>query len=959
MHRFVRVRPVDRFRISTGCLTGGINQPTLAVVSRPRGFLRLTASLALVAGSLTAAAASWSATAGAATPTQPSAETARSLYMNNWLDTVGLWMAPQLAQTDSNTTYGPRLAELHYSPTGASSSSSVNQINDYTGFFRDETHGVKYDQVHNFGSATGYLDSGGILRSDYGPYSGNATSVAIGRDYTFVPNQHFVVVTYRLTNSGTSSVDMNILDSVHVNNTGAGSGKTVTATWDATRNAAVIDMSNSGQYQMMLGSFGAPTSHQVGDDTVSNTASATVAPWFAFDANGVLPNNNSVTGANVDAAVSQRVTVPAGQTVSTSFYLAIADTQANALAAADTARAQTGSYWQNSTTTAYTNWLNAGKRVTSAFTDSGLSTAYDRALIAIKQTQSPTLGTIPATTNPIGYGYKVWVRDSAVDAQALDMAGHYAEADKYWRWLAGIQYANGSFGTTYDNWTGGHVNFVEPEHDGIGVFLVGVYRHWKLTGDNAFRDALWPQVLAAANFVKNNLATNGLGPADASIWEETQEYNTFTQSLYIAGLWAAERLAESKGDTTDSDAWSGAAGSISTALQTSSLNSPAGLWNAPTLYYNRAVNLDNTARTTIDSSSDAALVFGPVDVASSRAAQQVSKITSTLTHDTYGIARYSGDNFYYTSPYSPAGNEALAAEPSWPQMSMYLALYSIYHGDPTTALNRMTWYVTRTAVGYMPPGEAISNVTQKPIVSTMVEPVTGAWYVLAALAYSGQGDTRMFAPITEAGAQSTMNVSPGTTGDWPQWNPIPYYVASVGSSVSGDSSTKIRNVAVANDANNIYVRIDNASGALPGFNTSPRFAVHVYAGDYSGNGATPTTSTAFYGAPLSRPAAYMVGRWSDSNTYSHFHASGGTWVGDGSIASVITPQWDPSTGRIEVVIPRSALTSGAANDGAIVPITVSLVRQNPSTLAWSEDDTLALRYKLTTPNTAWTYGNVR
>ena len=60
-----------------------------------------------------------------------------------------------------------------------------------------------------------------------------------------------------------------------------------------------------------------------------------------------------------------------------------------------------------------------------------------------------------------------------------------------------------------------------------------------------------------------------------------------------------------------------------------------------------------------------------------------------------------------------------------------------------------------------------------------------------------------------------------------------------------------------------------------------------------------------------------------------------------------------------MVIPRSSLTSGAANDNSIVPITIALVRQNPTTLTWADDDTIALRYKLTPPSTAWTYGNVR
>ena len=925
---------------------------------RPRLLTRTLTAVTLVASSIVAITVTTAATAQAVTPTAPSSETARSLYMNNWSDTAGLWMAPQLAQTDSNTQYGPRLAELHYSPNGPAASSAVNQIVDYTGYFRDETNGVKYNQVHNFSAATGYLDSGGVLRTDYGPYSGTATSVSIGRDYAMVPNQHFMIVSYRLTNSGTSSVNLNVLDALHLNNTGS-SGQNVHATWDSTRNADVVDMSASGQYQLVLGSFGAPTGHQVGDDTVSNLTSPTVAPWYTFDNNGTLAGNTSVTAANVDAALSKLVTLPAGQTVTSSFYLAIAATSTDALAAADTARTQTGAYWLSSTTTAYTNWLNAGKRVTSNFSDTGLTTAYDRALVVMKQSQNPSLGTWPAATNPIAYGYKSWVRDSAVTAMAMDTAGHHAEADKYFRWLATVQYANGSFGTTYDNWTGQHVNFVEPELDSVGMFLISTYRHWLQTGDNSFRDALWPQIQKAANFVSANLASNGLGPQDASIWEETQEYNTFTQSLYISGLWAAEAVAQSKGDTTDADTWSNAVGSIATALQTSSLNSPSGLWNSPDSYYNRAVNSDNTARTLVDSSSDTLFVSGAVDPLSSRATSHVNKIIATLTHDTYGIARYTGDNFYYTSPYSPAGNEAGAPEPSWPQMSMYLSLYYTYTGNLAAALPRLTWYASRTAVGYMPPGEAVSNITQKPIISTMVEPVTGAWYVLAALAYTGQADTRVYAPISNAGAEAGLTVNAGTTGDWPQWNPIPYYTSPVGNEASGSATTDIKNVAITNDANNIYVRIDNSSGTLPGYNTTPKFGINLYAGDYSGNTGTATSSTAMYGTALSRPAAYMAGRWSDSLNYAHFHVSGGTWTADSSITSVIAPQWDTSTGRIEMVIPRSALTSGAANDNATVPITIALLRQNPNTSAWGEDDTIALRYKLTPTNTAWTYGNVR
>jgi hypothetical protein len=259
----------------------------------------------------------------------------------------------------------------------------------------------------------------------------------------------------------------------------------------------------------------------------------------------------------------------------------------------------------------------------------------------------------------------------------------------------------------------------------------------------------------------------------------------------------------------------------------------------------------------------------------------------------------------------------------------------------------------------MPPGEAVSNVSQKPIVSTMVEPVTGAWYVLAALQYGGQTDTRTYAPIAQAGTQASLTVNAGTTGDWPQWNPIPYFTDRVGDALGGDADTDIRDVAAANDSGNVYLRVDNSSGHLPAYQTAPLFGVDVYSADLSGSAATPTTTTGIDGSTLSRPVSYLVARRSGDNRYLRYHVSGGTWVQDADLTSVIAPQWDAATGRVELAVPRSALASGATSDGTVAPLLVCLEHQNPTTSAWTDDDDVALRYRLTGASTGALYGNVR
>ena len=56
---------------------------------------------------------------------------------------------------------------------------------------------------------------------------------------------------------------------------------------------------------------------------------------------------------------------------------------------------------------------------------------------------------------------------------------------------------------------------------------------------------------------------------------------------------------------------------------------------------------------------------------------------------------------------------------------------------------RLDWYVSTTAVGYMPPGEGIDWARQQPLVSTAVEPVTGTWYLLALMVTADQYEPRL------------------------------------------------------------------------------------------------------------------------------------------------------------------------------------------------------------------------
>lgn len=917
---------------------------------------------------------------------EPLEETTRSVYMNDWEDTVYIWKETEVNGAQNWLSDGPSLYELRHYEGTSSDNYNTNEIKNYSMFFRNETDSDVYTTGSKF-RATGYFGDDGVLYTTYDSYDGEDMEPEITRAYAVVPEENFMIVKYTVKNTAASSKTFRILDMLHVNNEGT---QNVSASYSSTNKAVTINMSASGQYYLAHGTLETSiTGYQVADDTNSNTSSSTCSPWHTFNNDGTLKNNSSVSTQDVSTAFVKELTLSANQSQDVYFYIAIGETSTEIASAITTARSQTGTYWMNKMGTEYSDWLDEG--ISTSFDDDSLNDAYDAISVSLKQSIVPGTYTsggstvykyasLPATTNPSAYSYKVWARDSAVTAMSLDATGHTAEAEAYWYWLADRQIKTdqgswkkpGTFWTCYWVWDNSPVSFVEPEYDSIGMFLVGAYRHYEaLTGTakTTFLNNIWDDYKRSADFVMNNIQSNGFGLADCSIWEEQTEYNAFTEGLYVAGLDAAQEMAKAKSLQSLADSYNGAASTIRSAIQRSSTDSPAGLWNNSARYYNRAVNTDGTPRTTVDSSSDILVTYGVVDMMSKRAYDHYEKVTSTIGHDTYGVTRYEGDSFYTgANSWDPGGVEAFELEPSWPQMSMWVAMMEIYSGYDSlkdNALRRLKWYTDRTAVGYMPQGEAVSNVTLKPCISTMIEPITGAAYLMTALAYEGSFDMRITPNQYNAGARDTIDVNSGcydtssqynTVADWGQWGYIPYFKDAVGDNTSGNSTRDIAKVYICNDSDNIYIRVDNVGGTLPGYNVSgDKFLMAVYSEDFAG-GSVNSTSDSFYDVSMDRDMSYMVARWSDSSTYSKFTVdSGGDWTFSKNITSVTAPQWETISGRFEMVIPISELASSTVNNNDWANLKISIGLDTGSGM--QEVDFMSIHYRITGTGVSWLFGN--
>ena len=512
---------------------------------------------------------------------QPSAETVRSLLMNNWTDTVAVHYARQLYKKDSHL-FGPYLAGF-YSATDW----TVSQIDGATAFFHaDVLDASPSGNGNGKGPVTGperaaglcessgdvrgddapadpglrqsypsimCFDDGGVMNVEYLRETERGLPIQIEKAYAMVPAQGFLVVRYALTNNilpqDGKKVHVRFAEVVDVHNKAApGRPKAaealvdtglyqpppdqprqnMQAQWHSEVNAWIADLSRSNGTFLVFGPLQDIDRHRafqpVADDVEFDRA---VAPEMdLIDQTGVPDNVDALTAPDLGLSLWKDVVLAPGSKQQYYFFYAATSSLAEALRVAVAARsATTPEFWFNETRRAYQTWLQQGRQFKTP--DPGLGRALTRALITNKQAQQPEFGSFVAATNP-AYGFKVWPRDSSVTALGFAATGHLDEAVKFYRWLASVQedgsVPNHPLGTWFSNYSfwlrKGPKTFVEPEMDAPGLFLIGVYHTWGLL------NAQDPQ--AAVRFLNNYVDSPGAGPT--SVYDAVRRAADFINS---------------------------------------------------------------------------------------------------------------------------------------------------------------------------------------------------------------------------------------------------------------------------------------------------------------------------------------------------------------------------------------------------------------------------------------------
>ena len=381
---------------------------------------------------------------------------------------------------------------------------------------------------------------------------------------------------------------------------------------------------------------------------------------------------------------------------------------------------------------------------------------YYLALLLIKDDQNPALGTFAASPSPL-YLYS-WVRDSEFAAMALQMAGHYSSAAKYWLWLSTAPRLSwGPWYTRYDFYTGEpDQSFGIPELDSLGLFEIGVYQYYELTRNVTFLEDVSSALEEVVSYqVKAvNSSPFHLIPEDLSVWEDRLAYHFWTEALNMEGLMDASYLLSVLGNSTLSAEAAAAARELNASIN-------KYFWNGSTYCSalvpvtvftpqgaQRSLEVEGPC---VDSAALYPLAANLSDWPLWRVNRTVGLIFEALWNRRVGgLARFPGDGYHYDEYlYDSSG-----PEPPWIITTLFLALYLEDVGLFKNATGLLQWSLQHSQQGLLP--EAVDPNYGDPLPTTSPLTWSAAMYVMVSIGASrpsrgpGLGDYLVYGAVLVA-----------------------------------------------------------------------------------------------------------------------------------------------------------------------------------------------------------------
>ncbi len=291
------------------------------------------------------------------------------------------------------------------------------------------------------------------------------------------------------------------------------------------------------------------------------------------------------------------------------------------------------------------------------------------------------------------YGY-LWPRDGAYIALALDKAGYFDLAARFYKFINTVLTPEGyllhkyradfSLGSSWHPWVDkeGRKQLAIQE-DETALILVTLWEHYLVTKDLEFIESIYNSLIQkVADFLVVYREPHTKLPAPSyDLWEEKYGISTYTACSVYGGLEAAARFADLLGKEEDRDRYRHESSTIKEAILKHLVHKEAG-------YFYKLINVDSRGEkrydTTIDTSSFYGVFrFGVLthhDPLLKEAYKVVKKELACHTKEG-GIARYQGDR-YFTQGSGIPGNP-------WFITTLWVAQYQIQSAETPQELEEV------------------------------------------------------------------------------------------------------------------------------------------------------------------------------------------------------------------------------------------------------------------------------
>ncbi len=416
---------------------------------------------------------------------------------------------------------------------------------------------------------------------------------------------------------------------------------------------------------------------------------------------------NPIEHGPVDSVIAMSLNIEPGQSKTVSYWVTVSKLMEEALALNNYVLEKTPSYLIRSSQNFWYAWTNRQHLNFGTLSPETIK-LFKKSLLIIR-THADNRGAIIASCDSDmlqygrdTYGY-VWPRDGAFSAIALDYAGDYEVAKRFFEFCNHIITPDGYFmhkyradealGSSWHPWIRNGQLQLPIQEDETALVIYALWQHYRMTHDLEFIESIYNSLIkkAAEFMVSYRSPQTGLPLPSYDLWEEKFGTSTFTSAATAAALASAAKFADLLGKIDSAVRYRTAAQQIQDGILKYLYDSDAG-------YFYKQINTDNVPLAidrTVDSSSAYAIFkFGILPPDDDRLTKTICLTLHKLglTTPIAGMARYEGDQYYRRDEQAP-GNP-------WFITTLWLAQYYLTQAqkpEDTETVKRLLSWATRHA----------------------------------------------------------------------------------------------------------------------------------------------------------------------------------------------------------------------------------------------------------------------